>query len=306
MQTAKVQAYAKLNLTLDILGVRDGYHLLDSFVCTVDLKDTVYLKRRKDKLINVYMVGKGSESIPPERNNAVKAGEAFVCKFGTFGADIRILKNIPIGAGLGGSSADIAGVLKGMARLYGVDDFSALKEIADSLGSDSGYLLTGGYARISGRGEIVEPIKSDKKMSFLLLQPKTPVSTAECFSCFDRIGGDGALHTQAFIDAFLDGDSEGMGKNMVNALTYSAAKLNPEVMTAVREAESFSPSGYSMTGAGSGVFLWFEEEELLKWALSRYKGKCRARIIHTVTEKTKKFFSPYALTEEEKNLCEDN
>ena len=81
------------------------------------------------------MHGLGSDRIPPERNNAVKAGEAFVAAFGTRGADIRICKDIPMGAGLGGSSADAAGVLNALAKLYGVQDRQALKALADTLGS---------------------------------------------------------------------------------------------------------------------------------------------------------------------------
>mgnify|MGYP001623753385 FL=1 len=111
MFSAKVRSWAKLNLSLNISGVSGGYHLLDSVVCSVDICDTVCAKARSDALVNVYMHGLGSENIPPEKNNAVRAGEAFVAAFGTRGADIDIYKDIPLGAGLGGSSADAAGVL---------------------------------------------------------------------------------------------------------------------------------------------------------------------------------------------------
>ncbi len=115
----RVKAYAKLNLTLAVTGVRDGYHMLDSLVCTVDMFDLIKLKRRKDKLVSVEMHGRGTETLPYEKNNAVKAAEAFIKTFDTCGTDIKIFKNIPVGAGLGGSSADISGVINGMARLYG-------------------------------------------------------------------------------------------------------------------------------------------------------------------------------------------
>ena len=84
----KVKSYAKVNLSLNILGQKDGYHLIDSVVANIDVWDTVCAKPRSDRLINVYMHGLGSENIPPEKNNAVKAGEAFVSAFGTKGADI--------------------------------------------------------------------------------------------------------------------------------------------------------------------------------------------------------------------------
>ena len=126
----RLRSYAKINFALNVTGTRGGYHLLDSVLASVDLYDTVTARPRKDGLINVYMQGLGSEHIPPEQNNAVRAGEAFVSAFGTCGADIRILKDIPMGAGLGGSSADAAGVLNALARLYGVEDRQALKALA--------------------------------------------------------------------------------------------------------------------------------------------------------------------------------
>ena len=156
MFSAKVKSYAKINLSLNIAGTAGGYHLIDSAVCSIDIYDTVCAKPRRDALVNVYMHGRGSESIPPEKNNAVKAGEAFVSAFGTRGADIEIFKDIPVGAGLGGSSADAAGVLNALAKLYKIDAPAELKALADGLGSDTGYMLRGGFARISGRGERVD------------------------------------------------------------------------------------------------------------------------------------------------------
>ena len=90
MNTAKIKSYAKINLTLDIVGEANGYHLLDSFVASLDLYDLVVVRKRKDKLISVTMRGMGSEGISPEENNAAKAGEAFVERFGTSGANIAV------------------------------------------------------------------------------------------------------------------------------------------------------------------------------------------------------------------------
>ena len=141
--------------------MENGFHLLDSAVANIDICDTIYLKKKKGKYSNVIMHGQGSEHIPPEKNNALKAAETFSAAFGTDGAEITVFKDIPIGAGLGGSSADICGVLNGMARLYGIEDREKVKALADTLGSDTGYMLNGGFARMQGRGEQVTPIKTD-------------------------------------------------------------------------------------------------------------------------------------------------
>lgn len=270
--TARVKAYAKLNLTLSLTGVKDGYHTLDSLVCTVDLFDYIKLKKRKDNFINVEMRGQGLESLPPEKNNAVKAGEEYVKTFGTRGADIVIYKNIPVGAGLGGSSTDVAGVLRGMTKLYGAGSERQLKEIADRLGSDTGYLLTGGFARLTGRGEQVESLKLKQRLDFLLLLSKEGVSTAECYRLSDGFPQDN-ISSDGAIKALREGDTVFLGKSLNNALYLPATKLNGNVKTAYEELCAFSPLGVNMTGSGSGVFALFENAEFCAWAKSRYRGK---------------------------------
>ena len=97
-----VKTYAKLNFTLDITGVRNGFHTLDSLVCTVDLYDLIKLTKRKDGRVSIEMHGMGTETLSYEMNNAAKAAERYIEHFGTCGADIKIYKNIPVGGGLGG------------------------------------------------------------------------------------------------------------------------------------------------------------------------------------------------------------
>ncbi len=270
----RVKAYAKLNLTLAITGAENGYHNLDSLVCTVDLYDLIKLKKRKDNLVTVEMHGQGTETLAHEDNNAVKAAEAYIKAFGTGGADIKIFKNIPVGAGLGGSSADISGVLRGMAMLYGKGGEGQLKELADSLGSDTGYLLTGGYARLTGRGEKVERLKSNMRLNFLLLLPQGGVSTAQCYRLYDSLPKT-EQSSQPAVDALLNGDAEGLGRGLFNALYAPAVKLNGGVETAFKELESFAPLGVNMTGSGSGVYALFDSPEMCAYAKSRYLGKCR-------------------------------
>ena len=156
----RVKAYAKLNLTLNITGVSGGYHMLDSVVTSVDMHDLIVLKKRRAKLVSIIMRGQGSEDIPYDKNNAVKAAQLFIDNFGTNGADITVYKNIPMGLGVGGSSADAAGVLTGLSKLYGVNDLAGIKLLADKAGSDTRYMLSDGYARLAGRGNEVRQIES--------------------------------------------------------------------------------------------------------------------------------------------------
>ncbi|MGN0824611.1 MAG: 4-(cytidine 5'-diphospho)-2-C-methyl-D-erythritol kinase [Candidatus Coproplasma sp.] len=281
MSYARVKSYAKVNLTLDITGVFGGYHMLDSVVASIDLADVITARSRVDELVSVTMHGEGSETIDPERNNAVKAARAFMEKFNTCGADITVWKNIPVGAGLGGSSADVAGVLKAMAKLYNVSDFDAIKAIADSLGSDCGYMLKGGYARISGRGDIVKRIDSDLKMQLVLLVPEGGVSTAECYAKSDS-QPKGAPKSESAENALLKGDLEGIAKSLDNHLYPAAVCLNTGVFQAVKELEEFAPLGVNMTGSGSGVYAIMENEQFSRYVQSRYRGKHRLILTKTV------------------------
>lgn len=276
----KVKAYAKINLTLNITGTDGGFHNLESLVCSVDIFDIIKLKKRKDGKINVVMRGSGADTIPLGSNNAYKAAKAYVDNFNTTGADIIIEKNIPLGAGLGGSSADAAGVLRGMYILYGEGNEEKLKRIADFLGSDTGYMLTGGYALISGRGDKVSPIDCKKTLYGLLLVPEAGVSSGECYKEYDK-----QPTANTFADGvkeLLYGDLSELGGVLHNDLYAAAARLNPSVKRAYEELKSFSPLGVCMTGSGSGVYALFETPEMCAWARSRYKGNFETILFKTV------------------------
>ena len=291
MNTVKLKSYAKVNLTLSITGLENGYHTLDSLVANIDLFDSLVLKKSKGKLSHVTMHGFGSQSIPPEKNNALRAAEAFSEKFGTDGAEITVYKNIPIGAGLGGSSADIVGVLNGMAKLYDVQDETALKELADELGSDTGYMLTGGFARMQGRGEKVTPLDISGKFHFLLLVPDGGVSAGECYRKYDELFPSpqkGVISAENCISALRDKNVNEGGRYLMNDLYVPASMLNDDVKTAMEEALAFSPCGAVMTGSGSGVIALFETKELCEWAKSRYRGKSKAYVVSTVIPNYKK------------------
>ena len=306
MNTVKIKSYAKVNLTLEIVGIEDGYHLLDSLVASVDLHDLIVLKKKKGALSSITMKGMGSEGIPPEKNNALKAAEAFSQRFSTDGVDITVYKNIPIGAGLGGSSADVVGVLNGMAQLYNVGDRYALKQLADELGSDTGYMLDGGFARMRGRGEQVEKIQTQNKLHFLLLCPSSGVSAGACYKKYDELPKtleERGSYTQNCMDALCQNDKNGIGRYAMNDLFKPALHLNSDVETAYNQAQSFSPICTVMTGSGSGVLALFETKELCEWAKSRYKGKFDAYVIQTVipdyTAKKRGWSNPFVLAEEE-------
>lgn len=282
MDRVRCKSYAKINLTLNVTGEERGYHTLDSLVASVDLYDLIILKKRRDKLVSITMHGCGSESIAFENNNAVRAAESFVNAFDTCGADITVYKNIPMGLGLGGSSADAAGVLNGLAKLYAIDDVAKLKLLADGAGSDTRYMLTGGYARLYGRGDIVKAIESKLRLDILLLAPAQGVSTAECYRRFSAPYSEGCDQAEQAVE---NCDKHALAKYIGNDLTAPAVTISDDVRTALDELEQFDPLAVNMTGSGSGVYAIFENPEFCAYAKSRYRGKFRAIQLKTVIPK---------------------
>lgn len=279
MKTVSVNAYAKVNFTLDILGREGGYHLLDSLVSTVSLFDSVTATARTDGKTTVSFTGVGAEGIPP-RNNALRAAEAFSDAFSMAGADITIDRKIPVGAGLGSSSADAAGVLRALAALHGISDTVRLKAIADGLGSDTGYLLTGGWARMTGRGEQIAPIADMPALFLLLLIPSAGVSTPQCFAAFDRRAETFSPLTEKAIGC-LRGEGAKGAHAFGNALTRAAEELNPEVAVLLSEAAKLSEYGFGMTGSGSACYAVFASQEECLSARKRYQGTATALCVST-------------------------
>lgn len=281
-----MKAYAKLNLTLHVTGSSGGFHNLDSIVTSVDVYDLLVLKKRKDGQIFVDMHGQDSEGIPFKENNAVKAAELFIKAYGTNGADVTVYKNIPMGLGMGGSSADSAGVLKGLSKLYGVDDEAGIKLLADRTGSDTRYMLGGGFARLTGRGNEVKTIESGLKLNFLLLAPEARVSTARCYEEFDVSGEVGGNSGEAE-EALISGDKNLLAKNLNNSLSPAAKRLSPEIAEAFAELQEFDPLAVNMTGSGSGVYALFENAEFCAYARSRYRGRAKTYILKSVVPKNR-------------------
>lgn len=281
MEEVSVRAHAKVNFTLDVTGRAGGYHLLDSLVCTVSLFDEVRARRRRDGALRLNVGGADSEHIPPE-SNAARAARAFFQAFGGQGADILIERHIPVGAGLGSSSADAAGVLLALARLYHIADMVRLKAIADGLGSDTGYLLTGGWARMTGRGELIERIADMPSLDLLLLCPAAGTSTAQCFAEYDRRGEQFPPRTQAAIAA-LRAHGAGGAYALGNALTRAACACNALTAQALEEAARLSPSGCGVTGSGSACYAVFAGEEACLRARAAYRGTAAALCVHTTS-----------------------
>lgn len=175
---------AKINWLLAITGKReDGFHELVSLVAPLAFGDRLRLGRRSSKE-GISLRIRGSDLSAGPDNLARRAAEAFRDRFKLEGGvDLELVKRIPIGAGLGGGSSNAAGVLRGLATLFGIDDETALMELAAELGSDCPLFLKGEPVVMRGRGERLEPLGEQQKRSLVgtpiaLFKPSFGISTA--------------------------------------------------------------------------------------------------------------------------------
>lgn len=253
MKKVKVKIPAKINLTFDILGEKNGYHDIESLVASVDIYDTITAKIRKENFVSVAFSG-----VPIHTNatssNAYFAADFFRKNFYTGGTEITVDRNIPVAAGLGGSSADIAGVLIALKKLYGVN--SDLLYIANKLGSDVAYMMHGGFAVMKNRGETVEFLPDIKKKFYLLIVCGTQgVNTADCYRGFDKLGKTYFKTTGVAKSFLLEDDDANLFASLKNDLYESANVLLPEISETLKELKKYAPA--SMTGSGSATYAIF-------------------------------------------------
>lgn len=256
MKTLRIKAAAKLNLSLDILGIRpDGYHEMDMVMQTIDLFDDVELS--KAGTISVF--SDGSPDGP--ENLAWKAAEAFFrAAKRSSGARIRLTKRIPAQAGMAGGSADAAAVLIGLNALYDARlSPEALRDAGLSVGADVPYCLIGGTARVRGIGEIVEPMPPFLSGYLVVAKPAIGISTAEAFRRFDRAENLRHPDIAALLSVMEKGQLDALSLFMENVLEQS--EQNETVETLRQELLKNGALAARMTGSGSAVFGLFSEKE---------------------------------------------
>ena len=240
MQSLKIKANAKINLSLSVLGKReDGYHELDTVMQSISLNDTVYIEK-SDK-ITVECGEFGGED-----NIAFKTAEAFFKVTGiNAGAAIRIEKRIPSAAGMGGGSADAAAVLVGLDRLYQTElSYEKLLNIAVKLGADVPFLIRGGTSRARGIGEVLEPLSPLSDCYFLIAKGEEKPSTGEMFSRLDSAEYNKPdIEKTAF--ALNSGDFPAVLASVDNsfAALWRESPVKAELLKSKADAVSLSGSG---------------------------------------------------------------
>ena len=263
MTTLYEGAFAKLNLTLDVLGKReDGYHDLKSVMQTISVRDDIEIDVGTGK---PWVLTCDKEGIPTdERNLAWKAAKLY---FETIGKDpdgleIRITKRIPVEAGMGGGSADAAAVLRALNRHYGSPlSIAALAELGSFVGSDVPFCTICGTAMVEGRGDKLRKLPDIPDCFFVICKPDFSVSTPELYKKLDEETIGKRPNNQLMESAILAGDLEKFANEIYNVFDPVVTRDHLELNYIKSIFHNYGAIAYQMTGSGSAVFAIVTEFE---------------------------------------------
>ena len=263
MTTLYEGAYAKLNLTLDVLGKRpDGYHDLRSVMQTISIRDDIEIDVDTGK---DWCLHCDKEGIPcDERNLAWKAAKVFfdTIKKDPNGLEIRITKRIPSEAGMGGGSADAAAVLRALNRHYDQPlSIAALAELGSLVGSDVPFCVLGGTAVVEGRGERLRKLPDMPECIFVVCKPDFSISTPALYARLDENPIGAHPNHAAMEKAIFAGDLAGIAQNLYNVFDPVVTAEHLELNYIKSIFNSYGSIGQQMTGSGSAVFCIVGEFE---------------------------------------------
>ena len=270
----KIEAYAKVNFTLDVYGTRpDGYHALRSVVMPISLADMLEIETTADGSITSDtgydddLCVKAARVLRSQISNLKSQISDFGAQISDFGArgsdfgaqvgvSIHVTKRIPAGGGLGGGSADAAAVLRALNELWELElPLPELAEIGAQVGSDVPALVLGGAVLMEGRGERVQDLRlKTGDLNLVLVNPGVHSSTREVYAACGAREKDASSPTDAMVAALKAGDFAQIVAATSNDLQAPAVKLHPEIADALTSLRTAGATGVTMSGSGSCVF----------------------------------------------------
>ena len=277
-----IKSYAKINLVLNVTGKReDGMHTLDMVMLPLELHDSLLfsnLKGRKDSFVTFE-----DFSIGGVDNNLVTRALHILENEAKLDTTYRVLINkcIPISAGLGGGSSNCAATLTGVnkAANLGLSD-EKLAEMGLKLGSDVPFFIKSVPARVSGIGDVVEPIEIKNDYWVLLIKPKEGLSTEEIYKACDNFELK-TYDVDAVIKALKEGDDDLLAANIGNSLEDVSVSKLPKVKIIKDELKDYGFKIAMMSGSGSCVFAMTTDKKFAKKAFSHFfkiKTDCEVEI----------------------------
>lgn len=267
-QGGQEKAYAKINLSLDVLGKReDGYHELAMVMATVDLADTLTFVHQGEGI----RVDSQLCFLPTDRTNlAAAAALAFQKATGhrIEPLTIQVDKRIPVCAGTAGGSSDAAATLRYLNRAAGTGlSLRELQTIGEAVGSDVPYCVAGGTALAEGRGERLTPLPPLPPCPVVLCKPNFPISTVSLFHELDRCKIRRRPDTKGILAALEAGDLQGVARRLYNVFEDALWPRQKRTVEGIKNTlVNEGALGAAMTGTGPTVFGLFDREEVAQTA----------------------------------------
>ena len=294
MEMYKTKAFAKINITLDVINKRcDGYHDLEMIMQTISLNDEVTVKRNSSGDIRLFSKG---VNIPRDNKNlAWRAAEAVKKAYKiSDGVDIEIQKKIPVAAGLAGGSSDCAAVIRGMREIFMPEEpIDSFYGIASSLGKDVPFCIEGGTVFAFGLGDKFKRLKDIPHFYVAVAKPNIYVSTAEVYKALKIEDIKKHPNTKAVIDCIDAGDKNGIISGVLNVLENVTANKYPVIETIKNLMLKNGAVSSAMSGSGPSVFGLFNNRERAE------KAVCGVRDILGIKEVfLAETLSPQAFREE--------
>ncbi|MFV0430366.1 MAG: 4-(cytidine 5'-diphospho)-2-C-methyl-D-erythritol kinase [Arachnia sp.] len=254
--TVRVRVPAKVNLSLRVGPTEaSGYHELGTLFQGLSLFDDVIAERAPAGQFSLAFQGEGAGFLPTDDTNlAMRAAKLIARRFDVTDAGVSLLirKRIPVAGGMAGGSADAAATLRACNELWRVCASDAdLSELAASLGADVPFLLVGGTALGTGRGDVIHPVACQGSYYWALALSHSGLSTPEVFAEFDRLDGPrGVVVDEALLAAVAAGDVPAVGRLLRNDLTAAAVALQPCLNDTLAAGRMAGAIGVIVSGSG--------------------------------------------------------
>ncbi|MBQ3422500.1 MAG: 4-(cytidine 5'-diphospho)-2-C-methyl-D-erythritol kinase [Romboutsia sp.] len=284
MNSIELKSRAKINLSIDVLGKRkDGYHLVEMIMQTIDLYDIIKIKELE---YNEIIIKSNSSDIPLNENNIVyKAAKLIKDTLNiNKGVEIFIDKYIPIAAGMAGGSSNAAAVLVGLNKLWNLDlSEEELKSLGFKLGADVPFCIVGKAALAQGVGEELTYIKGlSEDVSILVCKPELFVSTKDVYEGLDLDNLKHRPDNNLLINCLKNNDIEGLSSNMVNVLETVTSKMHKEINDIEKIMNENKALGSMMSGSGPTVFgIYKNKEDALKCKLELLKKYKQVYVVNS-------------------------
>ncbi len=265
-----IKAFAKINLAIDVKKKdENGYHDIDMVTLPITLHDVLEMEQLISRH-GIFITSDDPSLICDEGNLAFKALKAMEDNFSfSKGYRIQIYKRIPMNAGLGGGSADAAGIIRAICKLYNMDAHDPkIIKVARSIGSDVPFCLLNKPARVLGTGENIIPLDSKLDYHVIIIKPHKGLSTKDVYEKYDTIPEEEREHPDisALIEAIKIGDEQKMFENMKNSLYKPASLLCPVISGILNDFKKMGFPLYSMTGSGNACFALSKDLEQIEKA----------------------------------------